>query len=121
MANSRKFLHINLEYLRTISDGNEAFEKAMIELYIKLTPKELDKMHAGLATNDFSVLQNGAHKLVSSVGLIGADSMKERLAEIEILALTKTDFERITVLLHEISALHVKVASELQQLLQTRT
>jgi HPt (histidine-containing phosphotransfer) domain-containing protein len=108
---------VNLDYLRTISDGNEAFEKSMLAMYLKLTPKELTKMLDGLKAKDFGILQSGAHKLVSSVGLLGVESMKEKLLEIEILALTKTDLTRINVLLQEIISDHDKVALELKEIL----
>ncbi len=117
MPNSQKNQIVNLEYLSTISDGNQAFEKSMLEMYLKLTPKELGKMRVGLAESDYSVLQNGAHKLVSSVGLIGAAVMKEKLLSIELIAMSKSDLDKISVLLHEIEEEHNKVTLELNQIL----
>lgn len=108
---------INLDYLRTISEGNEQFEQSMMKLYLKLTPKELDKMDKGLQSSDFDALHSSSHKLVSSVGMLGAECMKEKLLEVEILALTKSDFSRIGVLLQEIKNEHQKVCTELNNIL----
>ena len=118
MTNSENLPVCNLDYLNSLSGGNSEFEESMMKLYLNLTPIELDKISTGLDNQDYEIIKNGAHKLISSVGVLGITQMKQRLVEIEKLALAQAQFNQIVLLFSEVKEIHAKAEVELKAFLK---
>lgn len=117
MTNSDNLSVCNLDYLKSLSGGNSEFEESMMKLYLNLTPNELNKISVGLENKDFETIKNGAHKLISSVGILGIVEIKKRLVEIEKLALLQGHMDIITTLFNEVKAIHLRAETELNHIL----
>jgi signal transduction histidine kinase/CheY-like chemotaxis protein/HPt (histidine-containing phosphotransfer) domain-containing protein len=107
----------DLAYLRQMSGGDSIFEKEMISLFLKQVPEELENMKQAAIKENMPGVKEVAHKLKSSVSLLGAESMLTRLKEIESLVLQEQETVNILRLNQELSELNDKVALELQPLL----
>jgi len=81
----------NLTYLKNFAGGDQDFIRQMIELFFIQVPEELNNIRNHVSLNNFTDVKNVAHKLKSSVSLLGAESMAIHLKQIEDLALSGTD------------------------------
>lgn len=82
---NRELLQINLSYLRELSGGNGDFEREMLTLFISEVSMDVQAMENALAGNDFQEIAYIAHKLKSSVQLVGFGGLFDLLSEIELI------------------------------------
>lgn len=75
---------LNLDYLREISGGNEAFEISMIEQFLQQVPGELEAMQEAFNKKNYGETAHIAHNLKTSVSFMGiAEKMDPHLDYIE--------------------------------------
>ena len=91
---------VDLSYLRGISMGDNTIVRKAIDRYLKDTPDLLTQMEDSLKDRNYDQLGKYAHKLKSSVGIMGMDNMKDTMER--IVALCKNDMAREQ--LHQIIA-----------------
>lgn len=80
---NEKLLSINLSYLKELSGGNAGFETDMLKLYVSevgLDVVELEKAHG---EQDWTRIGYLAHKLKSSIQLVGLESLVSQLTTLE--------------------------------------
>lgn len=87
----------NLEYLHRMSSGDESFVKEMIKLFLKQVPQELEKLTS--AASDSQAVKQIAHKLKSSVAMVGAEDLLIQVKELEQEA--NNNIEYTTVLAYQ--------------------
>ncbi|HET6226772.1 MAG TPA: PAS domain S-box protein, partial [Bacteroidia bacterium] len=74
---------VNLDSLKEFSGGNKEFEKELIELFLKQVPEDMQELETGFNdSNDFKI-KTMAHKLKSSMLVIGLSGLNEHLDFIE--------------------------------------
>lgn len=107
----------DLTYLQNLSAGDLGFIRQVLTLFFQQVPVELNNLtqHIDNLTN----VKNTAHKLKSSVSLVGAESMVVRLKQIELLALEGVDKEQIRQLIHELLQLYGEAKEELETYLDS--
>ena len=105
----------DLNYLKTMSGGDDKFISEMIELfrdqvgeYSELMPQLLQKIEY----NDLSKL---AHKAKSSVAVMGMNHVADLLKELEILASQEKDVERYEQMVNEFIEQSQLALAELEQ------
>lgn len=113
-GNEQAFKVCNLTYLRNFAGGDEGFIRQMIELFFIQVPDELNNIRQHLTINNLSDVKNTAHKLKSSVALLGAESMASRLKQIEDLALAEAAAEGIMDLHCELVQINEEAVKELK-------
>lgn len=86
VAGEPLFRVCNLTYLKNFAGGDQDFIRQMIELFFIQVPDELRNIGQHISLNDLTAVKNVAHKLKSSVSLLGAESMAMHLKQIEDLA-----------------------------------
>ncbi|WP_439883335.1 Hpt domain-containing protein [Pontibacter sp. MBLB2868] len=74
----------NLDYLHRMSGGDNSFINEMIRLFIKQVPLDLEKLKVAEAENDMVAAKQVAHKLKSSISMVGAEKMLLILKNLEI-------------------------------------
>ncbi|MFD2515343.1 Hpt domain-containing protein [Pontibacter locisalis] len=74
----------NLDYLNRMSGGDSKFIKEMIRLFLKQVPMELEKLEKAAEAEDLTTAKQVAHKLKSSVAMVGAESMLATLKHFEV-------------------------------------
>lgn len=73
----------NLEMLEQSTYGNQELMHRMLELFLSLMPEHLALLHQHLVDNDEQGLSFVAHKMRSSVQMLGAVALSEQLQELE--------------------------------------
>lgn len=112
MHNSKKIT--NLNYLKTLSNGNFQLVEDMIKLFLTEIPKEMKLMEKGIIENDFIIVKSFTHNMKGTLRYFGLDKIvKTDLIEMEKLATTQLDFLRIEMLFLNIKIIFKKAMHEL--------
>ena len=84
----------DLNYLRTMSGGDDKFIQEMIELFREQIEEYKQDMPALLRNKDYDSLSKMAHKAKSSVAVMGMSQVADLLKELEVLAQEAKEVER---------------------------
>lgn len=107
--------HYNLDYLNSISGGDQEFVMDMIQTFITDAPAEISKIQKHLESGDFSKVGEEAHRFASSLLFLGLDNLKKIAVEIEELGINNTDTGKIAGLLEELNHGCRKIILDLKQ------
>lgn len=91
----------DLNYLRSMSGGDDKFISEMIELFREQVGEYSQSMPDLLRRKDYRNLSKMAHKAKSSVAVMGMSEVAEMLKELEILAAEEKEAERYGEIIHE--------------------
>ncbi len=94
--------HINLNYLNTIADGNDAFVKEMLQMLRAEIPSLLDEIQTTLQEKNWHRLNRIAHKLKPHFEMLGINSIYEDIRNIENFSLEQTNLEQIPGLVNKV-------------------
>jgi len=95
---------VNLSYLIKITDGNKEFIKEMLQLVVTEMPPDLTEINTAIAGRDFATIKAIAHKLKSTIPIVGLDRELPALAEVEQLAANGEQLPRIKKLFAGVEA-----------------
>ena len=101
----------DFKYLKDLAEGDFAFIKNMVALFLNNTPQTLDAILDSNQNDDIKVLNDEIHKLKSSLSLLGITKASESVAIIENEMLTNPlgDLRKEEVVnLNEICRLAIK-------------
>jgi hypothetical protein len=74
----------NGEYpLRALAGGDSKFEREMLEIMLRSIPEDFSAIEEGIAAGDKQKIKTTAHRLKSTVALLGKKEIAEKLEEIE--------------------------------------
>lgn len=104
----------NLTYLENFSGGDKDFIRQMIELFFKQVAEELNNIRQQAIKMDLQEVMKTAHKLKSSVSLLGAERMALLLKQIEQLAAVEEGNDTILQLHTELNVLNEEAVRELK-------
>lgn len=79
-------INIDLSFLKEMAQGNSAFMEEILTMFINTTPESLAKMKEAIDNQDWDTLKAIAHRLKSSMFLIGIKELEMNMATIEQLA-----------------------------------
>ena len=85
-ADSQTISLINWDYLHDLSEGDEVFERQILEVYLKTTPAIMQSLGEALRSNSFQAIVRLAHTLRGSSRSIGANQFGDLCQEVESLA-----------------------------------
>ena len=88
-----------LKKLIDLSNGDDELVREMIAIFIKHTPETIAKIKQGLEEKDYPSLSAAAHKLKSSIQIVGDKNLHELVKKIEITSQTTLDESELTSLL----------------------
>jgi len=91
----------DLNYLKTMSNGDPAFIREMIDLFREQIEEYKIEMPQLLRNKEYSSLSKMAHKAKSSVAVMGMNEVSELLKELEILASEEKEVERYESMIEE--------------------
>ncbi|MEJ8800568.1 ATP-binding protein [Pontibacter sp. H249] len=103
----------DLAYLMNMAGGNIDFVKEMVNLFLTHTPVELGKLKNAMNHADLIQVAEIAHKLKSSVGMMGIKSMEEALKQLEQNAKVAADPSIMATRYEEVALLGEKAINEL--------
>ncbi len=104
----------NLNQLSEIAAGNEEFITKMVNMFLEMTPALVDRIEAGLQTQDWPEVRSAAHKMKPSVDMMGIGSLYDVVRGIEGNAKTETDLDKIPELYFTLSETLEKVYEQLR-------
>jgi HPt (histidine-containing phosphotransfer) domain-containing protein len=93
---------INLSYLKTISEGNDAFVIEMIEMFLNKTPQALEEMNECFKNQNWEELRQIAHKIKPSYAYIGLKDMQATLSIIETWNDTEDELQLVTDMMKKV-------------------
>ena len=91
----------DLNYLRTMSDGDDNFIREMIKLFREQIEEYKQDMPELLRKKDYDSLSKMAHKAKSSVAVMGMKNVAEQLKDLEVLAHNGEEIDRYESLVNE--------------------
>lgn len=74
---------LNLCYLHTISGGDKAFEKDVLQSLLSEMSVKMAALAAALEQSDVKTIRLQSHSLKNLAGIIGVPSLSERFREVE--------------------------------------
>jgi HPt (histidine-containing phosphotransfer) domain-containing protein len=113
--NTQSLKTCNLDYLLELAKGNKAFIEEMLGIFIAENPIEIQQVEKGISEMDFGLIKSSAHKMKSTIPFVGLDKLiKHELQEIENLAASKSDLEKIKVIFAKVKETCLKAQEELK-------
>ncbi|GAB3203927.1 signal transduction histidine kinase/CHASE3 domain sensor protein/DNA-binding response OmpR family regulator [Pontibacter aydingkolensis] len=103
----------DLSYLINMSGGNTDFVKEMVNLFLTHTPIELDKLKQAVEGEQLAQVVETAHKLKSSVAMMGIKSMAEGLSQLEKRAKISSGLNTLKPLYEEVARIGETAIDEL--------
>jgi CheY-like chemotaxis protein len=82
-------------YLKNLSNGDPAFEREMINVFINTIPDKMFKLHAAVIARDSFSIQKLTHNIRGSIAIMSIPFASEMLSELDLLSLNTTDFEKL--------------------------
>lgn len=78
-----KYKYIDPTHLDSVTEGDEKFKQELITVFVQQLPTLLVGLERALQDKDFTQLSAIAHKTKSSVALMGIESLRADMAELE--------------------------------------
>lgn len=91
----KKEIMIDLTYLKTFSDGDLAFVKEMVELFIEKIPMETAELQRAIGAKEWAAAYKAAHDLKSSSNFIGLKHVIDSIMKIEDCAKNERNFDEL--------------------------
>lgn len=107
---------IELSYIKSISDGDQDFERTVTQQFLDKVPTHLQEMKSAYENKDFKLLKLRAHDLKSSVAIMGLLPLLEE--NLNILELTNEENSTSKQALEEIKDILLKAFLETKLFLQ---
>jgi signal transduction histidine kinase/CheY-like chemotaxis protein len=107
---------IDMTYLRSLSKGDEEFEKNMVRSFSQQVPEELNDLKMAIGQKDYEQVRAIAHKMKSTISYLGLQKLTPLLQQVEQDAVNKRDFAEIQnkfVLINTICQLAIREAGQL--------
>lgn len=83
---SGSFQLINLSYIEQISNGDKAFEKEIVQIFVEQIPQDLALLKKHFAAGDFNKVKQSAHYMLPSISILGLETkLKAELEALEAL------------------------------------
>ncbi len=73
----------DLSMIRSVSGGDEAFIKKMIDIFLATIPQSLNDLQQHAAAEDWEQLGKSAHKLKSTIDSMGINALKQDIRALE--------------------------------------
>jgi PAS domain S-box-containing protein len=106
---------INLNFLIDSMGGKKEVIRETIDIFLSQVPEDIAILNEAVNTGDYQRIKNYAHKMKSTVSLIGMHDLEPVLVEMENLGAVKKDIDRIKELNKTLNDLCKQGIEEMQQ------
>lgn len=106
--------YINLEYLDTMTGGDEEMKSEMLSMLIVEIPDELAKLQAATAAADWEEVFQISHKFKTTLSFIGNEDLVNTNKTVEHCSRHRIDVEEIPPMVAQIAEKIPFVMAELQ-------
>lgn len=104
---------LNLDFLIRSLDGDKALISETIDVFIEQVPEDLAAIKDAIGKADYPAIKGYAHRMKSTVTLLGAKDVETVLENIETEAMLEGDMEKIKNMHNNIIELCVDVMQEI--------
>ena len=111
------FKHINLEYLNEMSDGSKDLKRDLISMFIKQVPVFSEQLDSYYKCGDYDSLGKLAHKIKSSVAMMGISELTTDMKTLEYIAKEGKEAEKYPVFISKFKAISNEAIIELNNIL----
>lgn len=108
-----KHKHIDLTYLKQLSNGSNEFINEMITVFIEQTPVEISNLEKYASAKDWKSLRAIAHKMKPSFTFMGIKELESIIKQLEEYAANETNLELIPDLISKIKNICNEAIKEL--------
>jgi PAS domain S-box-containing protein len=104
---------IDLGFLVQTLNGKKEVIRETIDLFLEHVPKDLEVMQEAIAKADYTTIKSIAHKMKSTMSLMGSHDITSLLEEMEILGSTERNMEKIITLNQSLGLLCAEAMQEI--------
>lgn len=105
---------INLSYLEEITGGDTTMILEMLDLFIRDIPTQIQNIQEFYNSDDIESLGKEAHKLKPTLQYIGLTGMFEDIKEVEHIAKSNTNMEKLADLIKNLQTSALECVPELK-------
>jgi HPt (histidine-containing phosphotransfer) domain-containing protein len=105
----------DLKYLAEMMGGKNHLIKGIMEAFLLQLPDELNRLNDAVKKSDYASIKNLTHTMKSTVSIMGITTLKLLLEEMEGLAKSATDMERIKTLNIELNQTCKRALNEVER------
>ena len=109
------YKHINLTYLKELSNGSKKFIVEMIDAFLEQTPVELNNLEQSLNIKDWKSIRNIAHKLKPSIAFMGIKELESVVRLIEEYAGNETNLDLLPAMILNTKTICNSAVEELKE------
>jgi HPt (histidine-containing phosphotransfer) domain-containing protein len=110
---------LDLSFLFEIADGSDEFIVESIDLFLQQTPDLLQKISDAIATKDWTLATQAAHKLKPNLGFFGMPESQAGIQEVELMAKAGApDPDQLTSKFNEV---HAVITANLDRLVKIKS
>lgn len=106
--------HIDLTYLKELSNGSNEFIIQIISVFMTQTPEELEKLEKSLNTANWDALRATAHKIKPSFLFMGIKELESVVNSVEEFAAKKINLDRLPEMIAKIKTICEQAFAELE-------
>jgi HPt (histidine-containing phosphotransfer) domain-containing protein len=106
---------INLQFLNSFTGSNPEKMKKYISMFLNMCPTQLSTMKEQLASGNYDGLRGTAHALKPQITYMGIKDGEDLIKNIEHLAGSKTDVEKLPEMLGNFNSICEKAMEELRE------
>ena len=107
--------HYRLDYLNSISGGDESFIVDMVQTFIANVPEELNKIKGFVNQKNWNKAGQIAHKFASNLLFLEIEELKLIAIEIEENGINETNIEKIPDLIEKLETGCYQIIDELKR------
>jgi HPt (histidine-containing phosphotransfer) domain-containing protein len=82
---------IDLSYIEQLSNGDKAFEKEIVQIFIEQIPQDLALLNTHFEAGDFNQLKQSTHYMLPSISIFGLENRLK--VELEALAALESAYK----------------------------
>lgn len=107
---------VDLSSLEKTMRGNKKVILETLDIFLEHMPENLEGIKEGVNRKDFAMIRRNAHTMKSSVSILGISKVQKLLEEMEKLAASESDMDRIIELKNSLTLLSDRSVKEIEQL-----
>ena len=115
-ATESQFKFIDPTHIDSVTGGDEKFKQELIGVFVQQMPTLIVGLEKALQDNDYKQLSAIAHKTKSSVALMGIESLRADMAELEQKAKVGDDVECYKRIVTNFIEVSTEVLAEIETL-----
>ncbi|MFL5764065.1 MAG: Hpt domain-containing protein [Bacteroidia bacterium] len=106
--------HTDLSYLNQLSNGSEDFIDKMTGIFLEQTPEALENLDKHLAAKDWKALRGTAHKMKSSLSIMGIKELEPVMVKLEDYCDKEINLDQVPALVEQVKHVCREAMEELK-------